>query len=114
MSDTLQFVDHLGDRLLPKDHVKLKSVSDTTGPRNAVINMQFRFVRLVHVFVVFACFTCSVSLSIQAQQPAADKNAGSISGRITVDGKPKAGLLVGLLATDATGGRRLVAKVTTD
>ena len=76
--------------------------------------MQFRFVRLIHLFAAFACFTCSVLVSIQAQQPAPDKNAGSISGRITVDGKPKAGLVVELLTTDTNGPRRLIAKATTN
>lgn len=71
--------------------------------------MQFRFVRFVHVFAGFACFAFSVLMSIQAQQPALDKNAGSISGRITVDGKPKAGLTVELLTTDTNGARRLIA-----
>jgi protocatechuate 3,4-dioxygenase beta subunit len=66
------------------------------------------------VFAAFACFTCSVLVSIQAQQPALDKTAGSISGRITVDGKPKAGLTVELLTTDTNGPRRLIAKATTN
>ena len=76
--------------------------------------MRFGFVRLVHVFAVFVCFSCSVSLNIQAQQPAPDKNAGSISGRVTVDGKPKAGLMVELLSTDTNGRRRVITKATTN
>jgi hypothetical protein len=75
--------------------------------------MQSRFVRLVHAFAALACFTCSVLASTQAQQPT-DKNAGSISGRVTVDGKPKAGLAVELLTTDTNGQRRLIAKATTN
>jgi hypothetical protein len=75
--------------------------------------MQCRFVRLVHVFAALACFTCSVLASTQAQQPT-DKNAGSISGRVTVHGKPKAGLAVELLTTDTNGQRRLIAKATTN
>jgi hypothetical protein len=69
--------------------------------------------RLIHLFATFACFTCPVLVSIQAQQPALDKNAGSISGRITVDGKPKSGLVVELLTTDTNGPRHLIAKATT-
>lgn len=76
--------------------------------------MQVHFVRSVHLFAVFVCFTCSVTLCIQAQQPAVDKNAGSISGRITVDRKPKAGLMVELLTTITTGGRRVIAKARTN
>jgi len=49
----------------------------------------------------------------QSQQPLANRNSGSISGRITVDGKPKAGLVVELLATDTNGPRRPIAKATT-
>jgi hypothetical protein len=78
------------------------------------ISMQFRFVRLVHMFAAFACITCAVLVSVQAQQPAPDKNAGSISGRVTVDGKPKAGLAVELLTTDTDGPRRPIAKATTN
>jgi len=78
------------------------------------ISMQFRFVRLVQVFAASACLTCSVFVSIQAQQPAPDKNAGSISGRVTVDGKPKASLAVELLTTDTDGPRRLIARATTN
>lgn len=76
--------------------------------------MQFKFIRLVHLFAAFACFNCFVLVSTQAQQPARDKNAGSISGRIKVDGKPKAGLVVELLTTDTNGPRRLIVKATTN
>lgn len=76
--------------------------------------MQFRFVGLVHVFAALACFTCSALATAQTQQPTPDKNAGSISGRVTVDGKPKAGLTVELLTTQPNGQRRLVAKATTN
>ncbi|HET9789399.1 MAG TPA: carboxypeptidase regulatory-like domain-containing protein, partial [Pyrinomonadaceae bacterium] len=41
------------------------------------------------------------------------KISGSISGRITVDGKPKAGLVVELLTTDTNTPRRPIAKATT-
>ena len=78
------------------------------------ISMQFKFIRLVHLFAVFASFTCVVLMSTQAQQPIPDKNGGSISGRVTVDGKPKAGLAVELLTTDTNGQRRLIAKTTTN
>lgn len=60
----------------------------------------------------FACFSSFVVITIQAQQPV-NRNSGSISGRITVDGKPKAGLVVELLATDTNGPRRPIAKATT-
>jgi hypothetical protein len=76
--------------------------------------MQIKSIGLVQVFAVLLCFTCSVSLSTQAQQAPLDKNAGSISGRITVDGKPKAGVVVELLATTPFGGRRLSAKAATN
>jgi hypothetical protein len=70
--------------------------------------------RLTHLFVTFACFACSV-LGIQAQQPGPPaKDAGSISGRVTVDGKPKAGLVVELLSTVTNGPRRPIAKATTN
>ena len=67
--------------------------------------------RLIHLFATITCFTLLVS--IQAQQPEPAKNAGSISGRVTVDGKPKAGLVVELLTTITNGPRRLIAKATT-
>lgn len=78
------------------------------------MSIQFRFVRLVHVLAAFACLTCSVLVSIQAQQPVPGTNVGSISGRVTVDGKPKAGLAVELLTTDTNGQRQVIAKVTTN
>lgn len=71
-------------------------------------------VRLIYVCVVFACFTGSVLVRSQAQQPAPDTFTGSISGRVTVDGKPKAGLAVELLTTETNGPRRLIAKATTN
>jgi len=70
--------------------------------------------KLTHLFATFACFACSVLVSIQAQQPGPAKDAGSISGRVTVDGKPKAGLVVELLTTVTNGPRRPTAKATTN
>lgn len=70
--------------------------------------------RLTHLFATFAFFACSVLISIQAQQPGPAKDAGSISGRVTVDGKPKAGLVVELLTTATNGPRRPTAKATTN
>ena len=67
--------------------------------------------KLINLLAALACFSGSVVISIQAQQP--DRNSGSISGRITVDGKPKAGLVVELLATDTNAPRRPIAKATT-
>jgi len=62
--------------------------------------------------ILVAAFVCfSVASSIYAQEPG--KNLGSISGRITVDGKPRAGLVVELLATDTNGLRRPVSKAIT-
>ena len=69
--------------------------------------------KLINLLVAFACFSASVVICIQAQQPVPERNSGSISGRITVDGKPKAGLVVELLATDTNGPRRPIAKATT-
>ena len=69
---------------------------------------------LTHLLAAFACFACSVLVSIQAQQPGPTKDAGSISGRVTVDGKPKAGLVVELLSTVTNGPRRPIAKATTN
>ena len=69
--------------------------------------------KLINLLAAFACFFGSVVISIEAQQPVPNRNSGSISGHITVDGKPKAGLVVELLATDANGARRPVAKATT-
>jgi hypothetical protein len=69
--------------------------------------------KLINLFAAFAFFCSSVVVTIQAQQPVPNRNSGSISGRITVDGKPKAGLVVELLATDTNGQRRPIAKATT-
>ena len=69
--------------------------------------------KLICLLPAFLCFSSSVVVSIQAQQPAPNKNSGSISGRVTVDGRPKAGLVVELLATDTNGPRRTIAKATT-
>lgn len=69
--------------------------------------MNSKFLTLIAGLAWFLCF------SIQAQEPVPNKTSGSISGRITVDGKPKAGLVVELLATDTNGPRRPVAKATT-
>jgi hypothetical protein len=67
--------------------------------------------KLINLFTTLVCFAGSVFASIQAQQPLPNTNSGSISGRVTVDGKPKAGLMVELLTTD--GPRRQIAKATT-
>ena len=68
---------------------------------------------LINLLAAFIFFCSSVVVSIQAQQPAPNRNSGSISGRVTVDGKPKAGLVVELLTTDTNGSRRPIAKTTT-
>ena len=67
--------------------------------------------KLINLLVALACFSGSVVVTIQAQQPVPNRNSGSISGRVTVDGKPKAGMVVELLTTD--GPRRQIAKTTT-
>ena len=69
--------------------------------------------KLIILLAAFACFASSVVAVIQAQQPVPGRNSGSISGRITVDGKPKAGLVVELLTTDTHGPRHQIAKATT-
>lgn len=61
----------------------------------------------------FIILIAGLVFSIQAQEPVPNRTSGSISGRITVDGKPKAGLVVELLATDTNGQRRAIAKATT-
>src|SRR6185503_6443172 len=76
--------------------------------------MNSRPVSLICVYLAFVCLTGSVLSRTQNQQPVADRNAGSISGRVTVDGKPKAGLVVELLTTITNGPRRSIAKVTTN
>lgn len=68
---------------------------------------------LINLLAACICFCSSVVVSTQAQQPAPNGNSGSISGRITVDGKPKAGLVVELLTTVPNGSRRPIAKATT-
>ena len=70
--------------------------------------------KLIALIAGFAWFSCSVVFSIQAQQAVPNRNGGSISGRITVDGKPKAGLVVELLTTDTNGPRRAIGKATTN
>jgi len=65
------------------------------------------------LIALIAWFSCSLVFSIQAQEPVPNKTSGSIAGRITVDGKPKAGLVVELLATDTNGPRRPIAKAIT-
>ena len=70
--------------------------------------MNLKSINLVSVFVWLAA-----AIVIQAQEPVPAKNPGSISGRITVDGKPKANLVVELMATDTNGPRRPIAKATT-
>ena len=67
--------------------------------------------KFINLLAAFAFFSASVLVSVQAQQPVPNRNSGSISGRVTVDGKPKAGLVVELLSRD--GPRRPVAKATT-
>jgi hypothetical protein len=69
--------------------------------------------KLINLLAAFACFSSSLVVSLQAQQPAPNRNSGSISGRITVDGRPKAGLVVELLTTDTNGPRRPITKATT-
>ena len=69
--------------------------------------------KLIKLLAAFACFACSVVTVIHAQQPVPSKSSGSISGRITVDGRPKAGLVVELLSTGTNGPRRPIAKATT-
>ena len=76
--------------------------------------MNSRPINLIYVYLAFVCLTGSVLARTQNQQPVADRNAGSISGRVTVDGKPKAGLVVELLTTITNGPRRSIAKVTTN
>ena len=69
--------------------------------------------KLINLLAAFACFSSSLVVSIQAQQPVPEKSSGSISGRVTVDGKPKAGVVVELLTTIANGPRRPIATATT-
>ena len=69
--------------------------------------------KLIGLILAFAWFSCSVICSIPAQEAVPDKSSASISGRILVDGKPKAGLVVELLATDTNGPRRAIAKTVT-
>ena len=73
------------------------------GPK---LNLKF-----INLLAALACFSGSVVVSIQGQRPVPNRNSGSISGRVTVDGKPKAGLVVELLTTD--GARRQIAKAST-
>ncbi len=68
--------------------------------------------KFINLLAALACFSGSVVVSIQAQQSVPNRNSGSISGRITVDGRPKAGLVVELL-TDTNGPRRPIGKATT-
>ena len=69
--------------------------------------------KLINLLAAFACFFSSVVVDIQAQQSLPNRNSGSISGRITVDGKPKAGLVVELLTRDTNGSRHPIGKTTT-
>ncbi len=73
--------------------------------------MNVRPTRLIHPYTIIACLILSVG--IQAQQSEPTKNSGSISGHVTVDGKPRAGLVIELLTTDMNG-RRPIAKATTN
>jgi len=70
--------------------------------------MNLKFLTLIAGFASFLCV-----FSIQAQEAVPNKTPGSISGHITVDGRPKAGLVVELLATDTNGPRRAIAKAIT-
>ena len=69
--------------------------------------------KVINLFAAVACLASLVVVSIQAQQPVSNGNSGSISGQVTVDGKPTAGLMIELLATDTNGARRPIAKATT-
>ena len=69
--------------------------------------------KLINLIAAFVWFSGSAVISIQAQEPVPDRNSSSISGRITVDGRPKAGLVVELLTTDTNGPPRPIAKATT-
>ena len=69
--------------------------------------------KLITLIAGFACFLCAVAFSIRAQEAVPNTTSGSISGRVTVDGKPKAGLVVELLARNTNGARRAIAKATT-
>jgi len=69
--------------------------------------------KLITLIAGLAWFSCSVVFSTHAQEAVPDKTSGSISGRITVDGKPKAGLVIELLSTDTNGPRRAIAKTAT-
>lgn len=69
--------------------------------------------KLINLIAAFVWLATAVVISIRAQEPVPIKTPGSISGRITVDGKPKAGLVVELLATDINAPRRPIAKATT-
>ena len=70
--------------------------------------------KLIKLLAAFACLCGSTVISIQAQQPLPDRNSGSISGRIMVDGRPKAGVVVELFTTDTIDPRRSIAKATTN
>ena len=69
--------------------------------------------KMISLIAALVWFSCPVVINTQAQEPAPNRNSGSISGRITVDGKPKAGLVVELLATETNGSRRPIAKTIT-
>jgi hypothetical protein len=58
--------------------------------------------KLINLLTAFACFSGSVIVGIQAQQPVPDRNSGLISGRITgqvrdVNGEPVKGQTVELI-----------------
>ena len=61
--------------------------------------------KVINLLAAVACLASLVVVSIQTQQPVSNGNSGSISGQVTVDGKPKAGLMIELLATDTNGAR---------
>ncbi len=60
------------------------------------------------LLTLIAGLACSGVFGIQAQEAVPNKAAGSISGRVTVDGRPKAGVVVELLATEINGPRRAI------
>jgi Carboxypeptidase regulatory-like domain len=78
-----------------------------------VLRMNFRSVSLVLVFVAFICLIDFTSASAQVQQQRQANGLGSIAGRVTVDGKPGAGVVIELLKTNVGSRRMSVTKVTT-
>jgi hypothetical protein len=64
--------------------------------------MTLRSPQLARLFVVFAFFMALTSVAAQVPQSVA-KNAGSISGRLTIDGKSKTGLKIELIKIGSDG-----------